>query len=197
MLSTPGPSKRTHGTLATWNDARGFGFITPAQGVEQVFVHISAFPRDGTRPRVGEPVSFDMDTDPRGRKRALRIARPAGRRATGAGRHPRARKPVARRRAKPLLGILALLAIGAYGYARLEPHAAVSPPSIARPARTLAAPSFSCDGRTRCSQMTSCAEARYFLDHCPGTRMDGNHDGEPCEQQWCGSAGANGSDPFR
>ncbi|EXI66015.1 MAG: Excalibur calcium-binding domain protein [Candidatus Accumulibacter adjunctus] len=44
---------------------------------------------------------------------------------------------------------------------------------------------FRCDGRTHCSQMTSCAEATYFLRNCPGTRMDGNNDGVPCEQQWC------------
>jgi hypothetical protein len=36
-----------------------------------------------------------------------------------------------------------------------------------------------------CQQMTSCAEATYFLNNCPGTKMDGNHDGVPCEQQWC------------
>lgn len=44
---------------------------------------------------------------------------------------------------------------------------------------------FRCDGRTRCSQMRSCAEATFFLRHCPGVQMDGNHDGVPCEQQWC------------
>lgn len=43
-----------------------------------------------------------------------------------------------------------------------------------------------CDGRTRCNQMTSCAEAMYFLQHCPGVEMDGNRDGVPCEEQWCG-----------
>ena len=42
-----------------------------------------------------------------------------------------------------------------------------------------------CDGRTFCSQMTSCAEATWFLNHCPGVKMDGNRDGVPCEQQWC------------
>jgi hypothetical protein len=42
-----------------------------------------------------------------------------------------------------------------------------------------------CDGRTYCSQMTSCEEATWFLRNCPGTKMDGNHDGVPCEQQWC------------
>lgn len=45
---------------------------------------------------------------------------------------------------------------------------------------------FRCDGRTHCSQMTSCAEAEYFLANCPGTQMDGNGDGVPCERQWCG-----------
>jgi hypothetical protein len=36
-----------------------------------------------------------------------------------------------------------------------------------------------------CSQMTSCAEATYFIRHCPGTQMDGDGDGVPCESQWC------------
>jgi len=48
-----------------------------------------------------------------------------------------------------------------------------------------AAPAFRCDGRTYCSQMHSCAEATYFLKHCPGVKMDGNGDGVPCEKQWC------------
>ena len=44
---------------------------------------------------------------------------------------------------------------------------------------------FHCDGRTYCSQMTSCPEAKYFLAHCPDVKMDGDHDGIPCEKQWC------------
>ena len=46
---------------------------------------------------------------------------------------------------------------------------------------------YRCDGRTRCSQMTSCDEAKFFLGNCPGTQMDGDSDGIPCEQQWCGN----------
>lgn len=42
-----------------------------------------------------------------------------------------------------------------------------------------------CDGRRYCSQMTSCAEARFFLANCPDAAMDGNRDGIPCERQWC------------
>jgi endonuclease YncB( thermonuclease family) len=44
---------------------------------------------------------------------------------------------------------------------------------------------YSCDGRTYCSQMTSCEEATWFVQHCPGVKMDGNRDGVPCEKQWC------------
>jgi len=67
------------------------------------------------------------------------------------------------------------------------------PAAEERPARMesrieapVAANSYRCDGRTYCSQMTSCEEATWFLRNCPGTKMDGNHDGIPCEQQWCG-----------
>ena len=42
---------------------------------------------------------------------------------------------------------------------------------------------FRCDGRVHCSQMTSCAEAKYFLANCPGVKMDGDRNGVPCERQ--------------
>jgi len=44
---------------------------------------------------------------------------------------------------------------------------------------------FTCDGREYCSQMTSCEEAIFFIQNCPNTKMDGDHDGIPCERQWC------------
>jgi endonuclease YncB( thermonuclease family) len=59
------------------------------------------------------------------------------------------------------------------------------PAAVPPPAGTQAA--GRCDGRQYCSQMTSCAEARWFLANCPGVKMDGNRDGVPCEQQWCRS----------
>lgn len=40
---------------------------------------------------------------------------------------------------------------------------------------------FRCDGRRYCSEMTSRAEANFFLQHCPDTAMDGDQDGIPCE----------------
>lgn len=40
---------------------------------------------------------------------------------------------------------------------------------------------FQCDGRRYCSEMTSREEAVFFIRHCPDTRMDGDRDGIPCE----------------
>jgi hypothetical protein len=45
--------------------------------------------------------------------------------------------------------------------------------------------SYHCDGRVYCSQMHSCEEATWFLQHCAGMKMDGDRDGVPCERQWC------------
>lgn len=172
---------RTHGTLIKWNDDRGFGFVELPQSHEEVFVHISAFPRDGVRPRIGETVSFEVRTGADGRKRAEHIVRPSGRMAS------RSRTAPPRTGRSNLVGSLlacvAVVAIGFVGYDRYAARhdADMSPLPIAE----VMDESFSCDGRTHCSQMTSCAEARYFLQHCPGVQMDGNGDGEPCEQQWC------------
>lgn len=61
-----------------------------------------------------------------------------------------------------------------------------NPGTRARAVGTSAAPvDARCDGRTHCSHMKSCEEARYFLAHCPNVKMDGNRDGVPCEKQWC------------
>ena len=45
----------------------------------------------------------------------------------------------------------------------------------------LASTHFKCDGRQYCSQMTSRAEAEFFIKNCPNTKMDGDLDGVPCE----------------
>ena len=44
---------------------------------------------------------------------------------------------------------------------------------------------YKCNGKIYCSEMTSCAEAKFYLRNCRGTKIDGNHDGVPCEKQWC------------
>lgn len=66
------------------------------------------------------------------------------------------------------------------------PYAPPVPQAVTPQAQPAPAAShYRCDGRTHCSQMTSCEEAKYFLRNCPGTEMDGDGDGKPCESQWC------------
>jgi cold shock CspA family protein len=180
---------RTHGTLTKWNDDRGFGFIEPTLGTEEIFAHVSAFPRDGIRPRIGELVSFEIDLRSDGRKRAVRIMRP-GSHATP---HRARRTHPAATRQSPMAavaGLLLLVAIGWYGYSRFATDRTPLPTPTSHAIRAMpVAPvqPYACDGRTRCSQMTSCAEATFFIKQCPGTQMDGDGDGNPCESQWCDS----------
>jgi len=61
---------RHQGRIAKWNDERGFGFISPAEGGDSVFVHISSFPRSDRRPNVNEAVSYTLAFDSRGRPQA-------------------------------------------------------------------------------------------------------------------------------
>jgi uncharacterized membrane protein YsdA (DUF1294 family)/cold shock CspA family protein len=53
-------STRSEGVLVSWNDERGFGFVTLDDG-ERIFAHISAFPPRDARPTVGERVSFAVE----------------------------------------------------------------------------------------------------------------------------------------
>lgn len=89
-----------------------------------------------------------------------------------------------------LLAFLLACVLGLGGYAVLSGALAPRTAPRAIPVQSLVgtAPVLDtsrCDGRTHCSQMTSCAEATYFIEHCPNTEMDGNGDGVPCEKQWC------------
>lgn len=175
---------RIHGTLTRWNDDRGFGFITPAKGPPDVFVHISEFPREGGRPTLNELISFEVVLGADGKRRAVRIMRPAQKAASAV---PLRRQQPRRSWASGALALVLVVAAGTYVYSkfthRSEPAAE---PKSAAPA-SLASPEsrYSCDGRTMCSQMRSCEEATYFIRNCPDTKMDGDGDGVPCESQWC------------
>jgi hypothetical protein len=83
---------------------------------------------------------------------------------------------------RKIITLIVIAGLAWYAYTRYQVPS--SPPHNSMQAVERASP-FRCDGRTHCSQMTSCAEATYFIEHCPDTKMDGDDDGVPCESQWC------------
>ncbi|MCW8900933.1 MAG: cold-shock protein [Gammaproteobacteria bacterium] len=55
------------GTVKWFNDAKGFGFITPTDGSADVFAHFSAIVSDGFRSLAeGQQVTFDVESGPKG-----------------------------------------------------------------------------------------------------------------------------------
>ena len=182
---------RIDGKLKTWNEDKGFGFITPLNGGQDVFVHISSYPRRGGKPVVGEALSFEVSLNADQKKKAVNVQRPE--QLHGKSASPR-RLNSSGRRGGSFFGAVASIAfIGVlifFGYQALMPRlkgttSAATTTSLATGAEMPG--KYFCDGRRYCSQMTSCAEATYFLRHCPGAEMDGDGDGVPCESQWCSS----------
>lgn len=217
-LPCPEPVMATpfHGILRTWHEDRGFGFIAPTDGGREVFVHFSAFPNDGSRPVVGERLTFELAPGRDGKAQAVRVTRlmvgrtaapvQAGSASQQTASEPRrvapAERAVERRHVRPPrrgrsirggLAVLVVVGLVACGYSlfrSVSRQAAPLPPAerLGAPVSvpfTTSAPTYRCDGRLHCSQMTSCEEATFFLRNCPGVQMDGNGDGVPCEQQWC------------
>ncbi len=185
---------RLSGILKSWNDERGYGFIAPKRGEAEIFVHVSALPRDGTRPTVGESLTYELGRGRDGKPQAINVLRQAIDQPS-AERH-RTSEPRSSRRSitMPLISLLIASSLAAFGYRQYDQHAArarglqvAMPTDASVDAAQATTVNFRCDGRTYCSQMTSCAEAKFFLKNCSGAKMDGNNDGVPCEQQWCTS----------
>jgi len=183
---------RYQGKITSWKDDKGYGFVVQNGASEQVFIHIKSFSNRQRRPVGDEIVTYEIATDANGRKRTENVEfvsnPPSKASATKGGSFPMKKLIVI-----ILIGVAGWQAYGKYLNRGTDnyslPEAALSGEHLPLPEikeNNAATPtSFSCDGRTHCSQMTSCEEAYFFLKNCPGVEMDGNHDGEPCEQQWC------------
>ncbi len=96
---------------------------------------------------------------------------------------------------RKLLTVVALAVVGWQGYGAYQRSSLAAEEPMSESSEDLPVltgtnsdsdSEFTCDGRTYCSEMTSCEEATWFIEHCPDTKMDGDGDGEPCESQWCG-----------
>ena len=54
---------RIKGHITTWNDEKGFGFITPDDGGKQVFIHISDVNNRTRRPELNQEVVYTLSHD--------------------------------------------------------------------------------------------------------------------------------------
>lgn len=58
---------KTSGVVKWFNEAKGFGFITPDDGSQDIFVHHTAIQNDGFRILTeGQRVEFEISRGPKG-----------------------------------------------------------------------------------------------------------------------------------
>ncbi|RKZ36437.1 MAG: cold shock domain-containing protein [Gammaproteobacteria bacterium] len=178
------------GQLKRWNEDKGFGFINSKTGMPDVFIHISALKEMSRRPVVGDIIYYEIHTDNEGKNRAVNA------RIEGISlAKSKIRRKTAKNKSNWFVWFLIcflIIPIGLVLYKIINKEA--NSPSYTSPSRNSTHSTskekeynenYSCDGRVWCSEMTSCDEATYFIQNCPGTKMDGNGDGTPCESQWC------------
>jgi cold shock CspA family protein len=194
---------RYQGRITEWKDDRGFGFIMSNGGGAKVFLHFRSLQKGEPRPAGGELVTYEVvpvaGKGPRAESVAY-VDRPRATFLRTAYDAPRR----GRNSLSTTIAVVLLIFIAAYTWQKfsvrsndLQPTtlagegAASLPPSSSRSLIEQVAPSstsvaFKCEGKIHCSQMTSCAEATYYLKNCPGVKIDGDSDGIPCEDQHCG-----------
>jgi CspA family cold shock protein len=64
----------TIGTVKFFNDQKGYGFISPDEGGQDAFVHISAVERAGLRTLTqNQRVSYELEADKRGKSAAVNL----------------------------------------------------------------------------------------------------------------------------
>ena len=61
------------GIICQWKDDKGFGFIKPNDGSEQLFFHVSSVKNVDIRPKAGESVAYDLHQDEKQRLTAINI----------------------------------------------------------------------------------------------------------------------------
>lgn len=66
---------RIKGKITSWNEDKGFGFISPNDGGKQIFVHIKAFNNREKIPMINQGVTYSISADKSGRPCAANVTR--------------------------------------------------------------------------------------------------------------------------
>ena len=64
---------RFAGQVKSWNAERGFGFIEPTGGGQEIFLHVSAVPTQLRPPKIGQHFTFEVEINRDGKKRASNV----------------------------------------------------------------------------------------------------------------------------
>ncbi|MDO7085667.1 cold shock domain-containing protein [Pseudocolwellia sp. AS88] len=175
------------GQLTKWDNAKGFGFIKSPDLSNDTFIHISELSHMSRKPKQGDYIHFNIEQH-QGKTRAIN-ARIEGAKSISTLQVSKHSKP---KSSNKLIYGLIFVGFTAFIVQRLDlgktnqiPQTQlIEESSISKPLTKTPTQSFTCDGRQHCSQMRSRAEAEYFIQHCPNTKMDGDRDGIPCERQF-------------
>ena len=177
------------GKLKRWNDDKGFGFIGSEENKRDIFIHISALKNMSRRPFIGDSIVYQINTDNNGQQRAVNAKIVGVTKAKVHSRHKYIKRKKANNGLFKLLTIVLILGMMVVFYEKYmknsniqkRANTSISSDTIQKQNSV----SYSCEGKVYCSEMTSCEEAKYYQNHCFGTKMDGDGDGIPCEKQWC------------
>ncbi|WMS92397.1 cold shock domain-containing protein [Pseudoalteromonas sp. HL-AS1] len=196
------------GLLKSWKTDKGFGFIKSDTLEHDTFIHISALKHMSRKPKVGDTIYFEVATQPDGKTKAIncRIEGVAELKAPYQKHTQQPHRIAKSNFASSFLGKVAsigLTVLCLYAFTKYNSHSSSQTPIITNDLATNAdlatfngkypkvvipkvvipksTQNFTCDGRQHCSQMTSRAEAVFFINNCPNTKMDGDRDGDPCE----------------
>jgi cold shock CspA family protein len=190
------------GKLVRWFDDKGFGFIKQENGKGDLFIHISALKGMSRKPIIGDVIHYQTSFDAKGKICAVN-ARIEGESQTltiapleqKLIQDPptvknRSYRNSPKRVSKPqksffnLFPILVVIGGAVFIYSKIPTKKFDTSPVEAVEAAVEPMEHFQCQGKVWCSEMSSYEEAVFYLRNCPGTKMDGDGDGIPCENQF-------------
>ena len=188
---------RSKGNLTKWHDSKGFGFISPEKGKHEIFIHISAFDRNiPRRPKAGDTIFYYTQEDKNGKTKAVDAIIEGV--TPNSQKIPSRIKTYKREHTSKSSGrflifcTILVIGLGSTIYnkflannGRIPDISDVSSAFNTPQETSKLSSRYTCAGKTHCSEMSSCEEATFYQQNCPGTMMDGDGDGIPCERQHC------------